>query len=271
MTLAVALGLVASVIMGLALGLTGGGGSILTVPILVYLFGVSALTATTYSLVIVGSVALWGSWTAYKNDDLKIKTALTFGIPGIAGVALSRNVLLTHLPNQISFFGQQITKNSFLLICFAILMLAASISMIKSSSISAPDTKNDTTSDKTITLAFMGSIVGIVAGFVGAGGGFLIVPALVYFSSLNMKKAVGTSLLVIALQSLLGVATNPNLLEALDYKLLVMIILLAAAGMSIGTKLRHRVPNKNLKLGFGLFVLIMGVIIFIKEFNRGVN
>jgi uncharacterized protein len=264
-------GYVASLIMGLALGLTGGGGSILAVPILVYLFGIGAIEATTYSLVLVGLVALWGAWGAYRNGDLNLNRALSFGIPGVLGVATSRRLLLPLLPNELSIFGLTFTQNSILLIAFSFLMLLASVSMIRSSrlkmsDIVVPDSNGDVSHG---ALLFGGLVVGLIAGFVGAGGGFLIVPALVNIGKLDMRQAVGTSLFVIALQSLLGVLGDVSALLQMDYVLFSVVAVLAISGMSLGTMFRKSISQSKLKLGFGIFVLIMGGLILFQEFRKG--
>jgi uncharacterized membrane protein YfcA len=265
------LGYAASLVMGLALGLTGGGGSILTIPILVYLFGVGAVQATTYSLGLVGLVALWGAWGAFRSGELHLSRALFFGIPGVLGVIASRRLLLPMLPAEVSFLGLSLSQNSILLIAFSILMLLASASMIKSS------LKNEmvaaiSTLDKSVSntaLLLTGLAVGLLAGFVGAGGGFLIVPALVGIGKLDMKQAVGTSLFVIALQSLLGVLGDFKSLAQMDFTLFSVMAVLAVAGMSVGGMFRKHISQSKLKLGFGVFVLVMGSLILFQEFRKG--
>ena len=265
------LGYAASLVMGLALGLTGGGGSILTVPILVYLFGIGALQATTYSLVLVGLVALWGAWGAYRSGELHLNRALSFGIPGVLGVAASRRLLLPMLPTELSISGLALTKSSILLIAFSLLMLLASVSMIRTSRYTNADAAapNGDRSVSNIALFLGGLALGLLAGFVGAGGGFLIVPALVNIGKLDMKQAVGTSLFVIALQSLLGVLGDFKELAQMDFILFSIVAVLAIIGMSLGTMFRKRISQSKLKLGFGIFVLVMGSLILFQEFRKG--
>jgi len=265
------LGYAASLVMGLALGLTGGGGSILTVPILVYLFGIGALHATAYSLVLVGLVALWGAWGAYRNGELNLNRALAFGIPGVIGVLASRRLLLPLLPTELSIFGLALTQNSILLIAFSLLMLLASVSMIRASRSANTDlaTADTSGSVSNIALFFGGLAVGLLAGFVGAGGGFLIVPALVNIGKLDMRQAVGTSLFVIALQSLLGVLGDFRALAQMDFILFSIVAVIAIIGMSLGTMFRKRISQSKLKLGFGIFVLVMGSLILFQEFRKG--
>ncbi len=269
MSLLVALGYPASLLMGLALGLTGGGGSILTLPILVYLFAVPAVEATAYSLLIVGLVAAWGAQSAYRSGEMNLKKALSFGIPGVLGVLIARKILLPLVPAQISILGFSWSQNSVLLLCFSLLMLLASISMIRASYDKSVES-NLARREASIFLLFSGGLaVGLVAGFVGAGGGFLIVPALVKLGGLDMKQAVGTSLLVIALQSLLGVLGDYTSLLKIDFVLFASIATLAVIGMGVGTRLRKKIPSSKLKFAFGIFVLIMGTLILSKELIRG--
>lgn len=264
------LGYPASLVMGLALGLTGGGGSILTVPILVYLFGIGALQATAYSLALVGLVAAWGAWGAYRRRDLQLGRALMFGVPGVAGVLVSRRVLLPGLPDSVWIAGTPLSQNSLLLVVFAILMLAVSVSMIRASrGAGAPPGTHPDARVSRASLGLAGLVTGLLAGFVGAGGGFLIVPALVKMGRLDMRQAVGTSLFVIALQSLLGVAGDFRALSQIEWPLFVSIAVLAGLGMSLGTKFRDRISQPRLKLGFGVFVLVMGAFILVQEFRKG--
>ena len=247
--------------MGLVLGLTGGGGSLLAVPILVYLFGIPALDATSYSLGIIGVISLWGAFGAYRNGDLKLGHALFFGIPGILGVILSRRVFLPMVPAQIHFFNFLISKDSLLLISFALLMLFTSVSMLKSL---VPKRNLTPPPPSTIQVArgylvVLGLFVGILSGFVGAGGGFLIVPALLSLGKLDMKRAVGTSLLIIGMQSGFGVLSDLHRLDILDLKLFLAIVSLASIGMSLGSRARSFISDSKLKFGFAVLVLILAV------------
>lgn len=270
MILSSLIGYAAALLMGLALGLTGGGGSILTVPILVYLFGVSAYQATAYSLGIVGTVALWGAISAYKNRDLHLKTSLVFGVPGVFGVMISRKLLLPNLPAIIPLLNVTFSRDAFILALFSVLMLLASISMIRSSLLKTDNLKKQINSNSnSFYLMVFGLLVGLVAGFVGAGGGFLIVPSLVKFANLDMKKAISTSLMIISMQSLLGLFGDFEALKFLDFKLYITIVILSLFGMTFGGKLRHRISNNKLELGFGLFVLVMGIMIFIQQLIKG--
>ncbi len=256
------IGYILSVVIGITLGLIGGGGSILTVPILVYLFAVPAAEATSYSLFIVGLTAAVGAFRHFRLGNLNLKTAFSFAIPSLVSLLLIRQFLLPNIPQQLFLMGTVlVTKDVLIMVVFAFLMIAASISMIKNNK-SAVDEVNPSTS----RLVIIGLFVGVITGFLGAGGGFLIIPALLFFAGLSMKKAVGTSLLIIAINSLLGFigdATAENF--SIDYSFLFIISGLAVAGMFIGTKLSTKIDGAKLKPAFGWFVLIMGAYIIAKE------
>ncbi len=257
-------GYIASIFIGISLGLIGGGGSILTVPVLVYLFGIDAVSATLYSLLIVGATSSVGSVSYFRKGLVSLKTALAFGASSVAAVFISRNVLVAAIPEQVVRFGAfVVTKSTLLLLLFAVLMLAASWSMIRKK----PQQEAEEPEQKTPSYAlllFMGLFVGLVTGLVGAGGGFLIIPALVQLLRLPMKKAVGTSLVIIALNSLLGFAFSMGRTN-IPWVFLSAILGIAILGILIGSALASRVDGKKLKPAFGWFVLVMGIYILIKE------
>lgn len=256
------LGYIAAVLMGLSLGLIGGGGSILTVPILVYLFSVSPLIATTYSLFIVGTTASFGSFLAYKKNDVNLKIALRFAVPSFVGVYTMKMFILPLIPENIfSIQNFYLTKTLLVMIIFAVLMVVASLAMIKGSIKSEQNTNN-------LKIAVQGFFVGSVTGLVGAGGGFLIVPALVNLLGLSMRAAIGTSLTIISLNSLFGFGLS--LYNGLQITWLLLVYILAAAlvGLVIGSYYSKKISEKHLKKGFGYFVLIMGTIILIDQITK---
>lgn len=256
------LGYFASLLIGIALGLIGGGGSILTVPILAYLFGVNPERATSYSLFIVGVTAMVGAYRHYRLGNLKLKAALQFAVPSIVSLLLVRKFVLPAIPDHLLRIGEiAITKNLLIMVVFAILMIAASVSMIRKSA-----TVDGTASPaRPFRLYAIGLSVGIVTGFLGAGGGFLIIPALLFFAKLSMKQAVGTSLLIIFINSLIGFGADVMAGVGIDYSLLLSVAAIAIAGMFIGTALSKKVDGAKLKSAFGWFVLIMGLYIIAKE------
>lgn len=257
------MGYIASVLIGISLGLIGGGGSILTVPVLVYLFHTEPVLATSYSLFIVGSTSLVGAIPKYRQGLVSVKTALIFGVPSIAAVFVTRKFLMPLIPHHIfSMGGFEVTKPVLIMVLFAILMVAASYSMIKNG-ISTNDQPQEQRFNYPMII-LEGTVVGVLTGMVGAGGGFLIIPALVLFSKLPMKMAVGTSLLIIAAKSLIGF-TGDLSHYTMDWKLLLIVTAAAIGGIFAGNALNKKIPGERLKKWFGWFVLVMGIYIIIKE------
>ena len=256
------LGYFLSIIIGLSLGLIGGGGSILAVPILVYLFKIHPEQATSYSLFIVGITAMFGSFSQYRLGNLKIKAALVFAIPSVLSLLFVRDVILPKIPTIIFTINTfEVSKNMVIMVVFSFLMIAASISMIRTS---VP--KDIVKRDDHLQIAFIGLLVGFITGFLGAGGGFLIIPALLFFGNLPIKQAIGTSLLIIFINSLIGFGGDVLNGIEINYKLLFTISAIALIGMFIGTYLSKKIDGAKLKPAFGWFVLIMGIYIIIKEF-----
>jgi uncharacterized membrane protein YfcA len=257
-------GYIASLIIGISLGLIGGGGSILTVPVLVYLFGVSPVLATAYSLFIVGATSLVGSFPKYKAGEINLKTALIFGIPSIVAVFATRAFIVPAIPHDFFTIGSlTVTKPLLMMILFAILMVFASVSMIRSKP--KPVVEEDVKQKFNYPMILLeGAVVGMLTGLVGAGGGFLIIPALVLLSKLPMKQAIGTSLLIIAAKSLIGFTGDLGKAE-MDWTLLLSVTGLAIVGIFIGNAMSKKVSPDGLKKGFGWFVLFMGIYIIIKE------
>ena len=257
-------GYIAAVFIGISLGLIGGGGSILTVPVLVYLFGVEPVLATAYSLFIVGSTSLIGTFPKYKSGEVNLKTAIIFGIPAIAAVYATRAFLVPAIPNEVFTIGTfAVTKPLLMMLLFAVLMVFASVSMIRGKKVAAQEEASEQKFNYPLILV-EGAVVGVLTGLVGAGGGFLIIPALVMLSKLPMKQAVGTSLLIIAAKSLIGFTGDLGK-ETMDWTLLLTVTALAIAGIFIGNALSKKVSANSLKKGFGWFVLVMGIYIIIKE------
>lgn len=258
------IGYLASILIGVSLGLIGGGGSILTVPVLVYLFHVEPVLATAYSLFIVGASSLVGAWPKYKQGFVNLKTAIIFGIPSIIAVFATRKFLLPAIPAELgTIAGFEITKSLIMMLLFAILMVAASFSMIRSKSINL-EVKEEAQKFNYPMILLEGALVGMLTGLVGAGGGFLIIPALVMLSKLPMKQAVGTSLLIIAAKSLIGFTGDLGN-KTMDWTLLLSVTALAIAGIFIGDKLSKSIDGNKLKKGFGWFVLIMGLYIITQQ------
>ena len=258
------IGYFASLLIGISLGLIGGGGSILTVPVLVYLFKIEPVTATAYSLFIVGTTSLVGAFPKYNKGEINTKTAIVFGIPSILSVYSTRAFIVPAIPNEIFTIGPLIATKSFMtMLLFAVLMVFASVSMIRSKKEVVDEEVEQVFNYPMILLE--GTIVGLITGLVGAGGGFLIIPALVLFSKLPMKQAIGTSLIIIAAKSLIGFTGDLGH-QTINWNLLLLVTTLAIAGIFIGNTIGSKIPADKLKKGFGWFVLVMGIYIIFKEF-----
>lgn len=244
------------------MGLIGGGGSILSVPIFVYIFGFDAVTATSLSLFVVGVTSVVGSAGFIRQKQIDFKTAFIFGVPSILGVLFSRRLVVPYLPHYIiNRWGIVLTKDMFLLLLFSVLMLIASYKMIRK--IERPRLKKDDEINYTILIS-QGLLVGIITGLIGAGGGFLIVPALVMLLGLNMKKAVATSLFIISMNSIIGFLSTLQMVTQ-DWGFLLKFSALSVIGIFIGIRIAKEMDGRKLKPLFGWLVLGMGLFIIVKE------
>lgn len=252
-----------ALLIGVVLGLIGGGGSILTVPILVYFLSVNPVTATAYSLFVVGTSSLIGAIRNIQKGLVDFKTAFVFAVPAFIAVYIARKYLVPAIPEEVFTVGDfVVTKDIAIMLFFALVMLVASISMIR-------DKREDNDENTEVSynyplIVLEGLLVGLITGIVGAGGGFLIIPALVLLAKLPMKKAVATSLLIIAIKSLIGFIGDVENLE-IDWPFLLSFTALSVVGIFIGIYLSNFIEGKKLKKGFGWFVLIMGIYIIYKE------
>lgn len=258
-------GYVGALLIGVVLGLIGGGGSILTVPVLVYLLAVNPVTATAYSLFVVGSSSLIGAFKNMQKGLVEFRTAIVFSIPAFIAVYVTRKYLVPAIPEELfSLGGLEITKDIGIMLFFAIIMIVTSVSMIKEEKTMLPKSGKPTYNYPLIILE--GVVVGVLTGIVGAGGGFLIIPALVLMAKLPMKQAVATSLLIIAVKSLIGFTGD---IQNLDIKWLFLLVFtgLSIAGIFLGVYLNKFINGEKLKKGFGWFIFIMGVYIIWAEIS----
>ncbi len=259
-------GYIAAIFIGIVLGMMGGGGSILTVPVLVYLFHVDAITATTYSLFIVGATSLIGGTRAYVKKHVDFKSVSEFGIPSIFSIFITRHYILPAIPEKLFSIGNlELTRDTLLMIVFALLMLTASAFMISN----ADEDKEQKNSSEPrnggiLPLALWGLGIGFMTGLLGAGGGFLIIPALVLFVKLPMKTAIGTSLVIIAINSIFGFLFSLKQTH-LDWKILLSFTGLAIVGIYLGGLWAEKIPGRTLKKWFAAFVVLMGLYIIVKE------
>lgn len=257
------LGFVGALLMGLVLGLIGGGGSILTVPIMVYFLDVNPILATAYSLFIVGITAFVGAVRNFQNQLVDFKTGIIFAIPAFIGVYIARAYFIEMIPDEIIILSAVLQKGTAIMIFFSLIMLLASYFMIRENN---NEIKSSTLNYSKLILSIEGLVVGILTGIVGAGGGFLIIPALVLFAKLPMKKAVATSLMIIAIKSLFGfIGDLGNVNLIFDWPLLILFTILAVIGIYFGIYLTKFIEGKSLKKGFGWFVLVMAFVILFKE------
>jgi uncharacterized protein len=260
------LGYIASVLIGISLGMVGSGGSILTVPVLVYLMSIDPLLATTSSLFIVGTTSLFGGLRAYSKKLVDFRAVTEFGIPSIFSIFITRHYILPALPdNMFSVGTMQVSKSMFLMVVFALLMLVASVTMIRNNDNEQKTVDSESSrQNKVLPLVILGILIGFVTGLLGAGGGFLIIPSLVLFLKLPMKTAVGTSLLIIAINSLFGFLFSLKQFEY-NWTVLIVFTVLSIAGIFLGSKIAEKIPGPSLKKGFGWFILLMGIYIIVKE------
>lgn len=258
------LGYAVSILIGVVLGLLGGGGSILSIPVLVYLFGVEPVMATAYSLFVVGTTSLVAAIPKYKEHLVNLQTGFLFGIPSIFSMFITRKWIVPALPDPLfttPYFS--LSKGDFVLGLFAVLMVLASFSMIRG--------KQQKSHPRLVAVVkwhwvvLQGILIGFLTGLVGAGGGFLIIPALVLLTGLNIKVAVGTSLFVIAINSLMGFAGD-LLTHPMDWPLLLSVTAFATAGTFVGNRFSKKISQEKLKSGFGWFTLVIGAWILVKEF-----
>jgi uncharacterized membrane protein YfcA len=252
-----------AILIGVSLGLIGSGGSILSVPILVYVMNVSPLLATAYSLFTVGTTALIGGIQKAKQKLVDFKKVVLFGLPTLIAVFITRKFIVPQIPETVFSTNKFIlTKSIVIMIVFAIVMIIASVRMIRPIKLDLNVNNNNLNYYKII---FSGIFIGFIAGFVGAGGGFLIIPALLFLAKTPMKMAVGTSLFIVAIQSLIGFIGDIRPEQTLDWKLVLTFSTCSIIGLFIGNGLSKKLSGEKLKTSFGWLVLIMGIYIFIKE------
>lgn len=256
------LGYFSAVCIGLILGLLGGGGSILSIPILVYLFQMDAVLASAYSLFIVGITSFVGAIPKYRDHLVNIRTGVIFGIPSIIAIFSTRKWVIPAIPD-ILYQGDTfiLTKRILLLGIFALLMIFASFSMIRGR---RERVAKDRKGIRFFLVILEGTLIGFLTGLVGAGGGFLIIPALMFLTGLSFKTAVGTSLFIIAVNSLVGFLGDV-MNYAMDWTFLFAISGLAVIGILIGNALQKNISSIHLRKSFGWLVLLMGTWILVKE------
>lgn len=258
-------GLIMALIIGITLGLIGGGGSILTVPVFVYVMGIPPVEATAYSLFVVGATSAAGAFGYHKQGLIAWKDGLIFAIPSLIAVFLVRSLLVPSLPQTMGgVLGFSFSKDVFIMVLFAVIMALASFTMIKDGIQVAPN-PNIGSTKKAVIIMLEGFGVGAITGLVGAGGGFLIIPALVILMGMDMKMAVGTSLMIIAVKSLIGFTGDIISLPSIDWTLILQFTALSLIGVWFGLKISKQMAGQKLKKIFGYFVAIMAAAILSVE------
>ncbi len=252
-----------ALLIGVLLGLTGGGGSILTVPVLVYILNFNPIIASAYSLFIVGMTSSFGTLINFKKGNVIFKTGVLFALPSLISVYITRKYIVHAIPEVLFKYGSvTLTKNTFLMVLFAVVMFFASLSMLKTPKMVAVSVEERKKNLYIIIVQIF--CVGILIGLIGAGGGFLIIPALFHFAKLPIKKAIGTSLFIIATNSLIGFSGDVQNINV-DWIFLFRFAAVAMFGIFVGIYLSKFFNEKSLKKIFGWFVLVMAVFILTKE------
>lgn len=253
------------IFIGLLFGLMGAGGSILTLPILVYLFRIDVSTATLYSLFIVGTTSLLGAFSYMRQGLFDRKAALDFGLPSIVAVVVTKMCIDPIIPAVFfTFGGKEFTKATFLMCLLSVIMLTSSYRIIRDRYSRVRKEEPDVVAHHSQKLTMNGILVGVLSGLIGIGGGFLIIPALILFCKLPIKQAVGTSLTIIAVQSLAGFLSGYRA-QPVNWSLILPITSVAILGVILGTALSKQVDAERLKIGLGWFIGITAFFIIAQE------
>ena len=251
---------VIAALIGISLGLMGAGGAIVAVPAFVYLGDVPPTIASGYALFVVAVATAVGAIEYVRNKLVDWRSVLAFGVTTLTSIAVVRRFILPQLPSEFSVFQVDVELDLILMLAFAVILVAAGSAMLWKKP--KPHTDEPAHFGR---LTFFGLVIGIISGFLGVGGGFLMTPALVLWANIDMKKAVGTSLVLISANGLAGVAADLSGNVAYDWSFLLTFTGLATAGIVIGTALAKRIDGQRLKAGFGYFVLTLGVAVLIRE------
>lgn len=259
------LGALLFLLIGMVLSLLGSGGALLTIPVLVYVFDINPYWATSYSLFIMG-VSNWNA-TIYniKSKLIHYKVALYFAIPGLMVTYFIRRFIMPVIP-EVVFENEilSVSKGTLIMLVFSLLIFYTAIRTLKTKTV----TENVPGKFSRLSNALQGAGIGVVTGFAGAGGGFLIVPALLFTVKIPMKEAVATSLFIISITTSLGFLGDLNPSVYMDWPFLFYCVAFSMAGIYMTNRIKDRFSNKTLKLIFGYFILGLSILIFIIEINK---
>lgn len=260
------IGYACAMLVGISLGVLGSGGSILTVPIMVYLLHVNAVDATGYCLFVVGITSAIGCIPYIRKKLVDVRIAAIFAVPSIVSVFLTRKFLMPIIPNPVMVTSSFIlSKELLIMLLFALVMIIVAYNMIRKADFKEQSEK-DIQKVNYIWLSCIGLLSGIFTGILGVGGGFIIIPTLVLLAKIPIRMSVGTSLFIIAFNSLSGFTGEyMERHEIMDYSLLFLFAALSVAGIFIGFLLTLKLHPSQIKKIFGWFVLVMGFGILIKE------
>ncbi len=259
------LGYLGAISVGLTLGFLGGGGSILTVPVLVYLFAVDPVLSTAYSLFVVGATAFIGAIRKMIRSEADVRIAVLFSIPSLISVYCTRRWVLPSIPEQFEILGISMLKENAILVLFAILMVVAGISMLRSGQYRDRFKSALNTTNGIFIIIVEGLVLGLLTGLVGAGGGFMIIPILVLSMGMDMKTAIGTSLIIIAIKSLVGFVGDIQTGQFIEWNFLLIFTGLSIIGLYIGDQLSKKTASQNLKQLFGVFLIVLAIAMTVKE------
>lgn len=260
----IAFAFLCAILIGLSLGILGAGGAILTIPVFVYVLHVNGLDAITCSLFVVCLTSLTTAIHYFRTKQIHLKAILSFGVPSLISVWFFRGWVLPAIPDPLFTLNHYvISKSSGLLIIFALLMFVVAKKML-----ATPVVKTDAPDNKvnhSMSFILNGLFVGAITGLLGAGGGFLIVPALVLLLNLEFKIAVGSSLCIIFLNTAMGLLAKTELLYHLNWKLLSTFTLITIASSLYGTQIAHKYSSQKLKRLFGFVLIFVACFMLYEE------
>lgn len=256
------LGYIGAILTGLVLGLLGGGGAAVSIPILVYAFNVPPSLATGYSLLIVGFTALLGTVQNLRQGLVRYKALVRCGLPALISIYIMRRFLIHSIPATFfTLYGFKLTKDTFILLLLAFFMAMVARNMI---SAAKPD-KKEVKQTPYISVLFQSIFIGLFTGMVGAGGGFLLIPLLLASEPMEFRNATATSLTLVTLNSFIGFAGDVQSNIVINWPFLLSFLGCSIAGVIIGIRIAHRIDNKKLRQIFGYAMMGIAIFIVIKE------